>query len=200
MLDLVRLSSNDRFRTRHGASTGARSAVPLRSGAMARRFAPVLWLAIAAAGLGIHHLAGEGAFSRLFAGALAPTAEVATDRAADTLTVAFTLCGSGRRIDCVVDGDTFWHHGVKIRMADIDTPELSPPRCEAERVKGEAAKRRLQALLNAGPFSLSSGRRDEDRYGRKLRTVRRGDASLGDTLIAEGLARRWDGARHPWCG
>ncbi|WP_375714173.1 thermonuclease family protein [Rhizobium sullae] len=119
--------------------------------------------------------------------------------AADTLRATFPFCGDGRRGTCVVDGDTFWLSGEKIRIADIDTPELSPPRCEAERVKGEAAKHRLRELLNAGPFSLSASARDEDRYGRKLRAVTRDGRSIGDTLIAEGLARRWDGARRSWC-
>jgi endonuclease YncB( thermonuclease family) len=67
----------------------------------------------------------------------------------DVLAATFPICGVGRRITCVVDGDTFWLDGVKIRIADIDAPELSPARCEAERLKGEAAKSRLQRLLNA---------------------------------------------------
>lgn len=118
----------------------------------------------------------------------------------DTSAAAFSFCGDSTQMNCVVDGDTFWFKGEKIRIADIDTPELSPPRCEAERIKGGAAKARLLALLNAGKFSLSAGWRDEDKYGRKLRTVTRGGRSLGDSLIDEGLARRWDGARHGWCG
>jgi len=118
---------------------------------------------------------------------------------ADSLSAAFSICGDSRHINCVVDGDTFWFEGEKIRIADIDTPELSPPRCEAERLKGEAAKARLLALLNAGTFSLSTGVRDEDKYGRKLRTVTRAGRSLGSTLIHEGLARSWDGERHGWC-
>ena len=117
----------------------------------------------------------------------------------DALTATFPICGNERRLTCVVDGDTFWLDRVKIRIADIDAPELSPPRCDAERTRGEAAKYRLQELLNAGAFSLVSGDRDEDRYGRKLRTVTRNGRSIGETLVAEGLARRWDGARHPWC-
>lgn len=91
-----------------------------------------------------------------------------------------------------VDGDTFWHQGEKIRIADIDTPELSPPRSARERQLGLAAKRRLHALLNAGW-------RDEDRYERKLRIVTRQGRSIGDILVSEGLARRWDGSRYPWC-
>ncbi|MBY2966604.1 thermonuclease family protein [Rhizobium leguminosarum] len=117
----------------------------------------------------------------------------------DSLSAAFSICNENHRANCVVDGDTFRFNGEKIRIADIDTPELSPPRCEAERIKGEAAKSRLLALLNAGKFSLAAGFRDEDKYGRKLRTVSRAGNSLGDVLIGEGLARSWDGARHGWC-
>ncbi|MBY5717055.1 thermonuclease family protein [Rhizobium leguminosarum] len=117
----------------------------------------------------------------------------------DSLSTAFSMCDGSHRANCVVDGDTFWFNGEKIRIADIDTPELSPPRCEAERIKGEAAKSRLLTLLNAGKFSLAAGFRDEDKYGRKLRTVFRAGNSLGDALIKEGLARSWDGARHGWC-
>jgi endonuclease YncB( thermonuclease family) len=83
------------------------------------------------------------------------------------------MCGERRRVNCVVDGDTFWFRREKIRIADIDAPELSPPRCEAERRRGEAAKQRLLSLLNAGPFSLSAAADDLDRYGRKLRVVTR---------------------------
>ena len=36
-------------------------------------------------------------------------------------------------INCVVDGDTIWLSGVKIRMADYDTPEIGEPKCAAER-------------------------------------------------------------------
>jgi endonuclease YncB( thermonuclease family) len=119
--------------------------------------------------------------------------------AQDALSASFIFCGDSRRKNCVVDGDTFWFDGEKIRIVDIDTPELSPPRCEAERIKGEAAKSRLLTLLNAGKFSLSAGFPDEDKYGRKLRTVSRAGKSLGGVLIAQGLARSWDGARHGWC-
>jgi len=114
-------------------------------------------------------------------------------------TEKFSICGDGRRVTCVVDGDTFWFRGAKIRIADIDTPELSPPRCELERQRGMAAKQRLLEILNSGPLAFKSTARDEDRFGRKLRVVYRGDRSVGDILVAEGLARRWEGSRHGWC-
>lgn len=109
------------------------------------------------------------------------------------------LCGNGARRSCVVDGDTFWLDGVKIRIADINTPEISDPSCAAEAQLGRQAAHRLSQILSSGGFSLAAADRDEDRYGRKLRVVMRDGQSIGDTLIAEGLAHRWEGRRLNWC-
>jgi len=98
----------------------------------------------------------------------------------------------------VIDGDTFDHGGERIRIADIDTPELRA-RCSREAQLAAAAAARLRSLLAAGPFELKRLGRDEDRYGRKLRVVMRGGRSLGDVLVSEGLARTWTGRREPWC-
>lgn len=111
----------------------------------------------------------------------------------------FSRCGIVRRT-CVVDGDTFWLHGQKIRIADIDTPEVSQPRCAAEKALGNRATDRLINLLNQGPFEMTPfGDRGEDQYGRKLMLVVRAGRSLGDQLVSEGLARTWTGRREPWC-
>ena len=113
----------------------------------------------------------------------------------------FTLCIQASQQNCVIDGDTIRYGGTKIRLEDIDTPETHEPRCATEAALGRRATRRLLELVNAGPFQLvRTGGRDEDRYGRKLRTITRNGRSVGDVLIAEGLARRWDGARRNWCG
>jgi endonuclease YncB( thermonuclease family) len=112
----------------------------------------------------------------------------------------FTLCGRGNQAQCVVDGDTIHYAGLKIRLEDIDAPETYQYKCESELALGKRATNRLLELVNAGPFELiNRGSRDEDRYGRKLRTIERGGRSLGEILVAEGLARRWDGARRSWC-
>jgi endonuclease YncB( thermonuclease family) len=125
---------------------------------------------------------------------------VSADNLVDKLSAEFKLCQDRRRANCVIDGDTFWFRRQKIRIADIDAPELSPPRCAEERKRGAAAKLRLLELLNGGPFSLTIDARDQDRYGRKLRIVTRRGQSFGDVLVDEGLARRWSGTRRPWCG
>ena len=115
------------------------------------------------------------------------------------LVSAFALCSTAPRVSCVVDGDTFWLQGEKIRIADINTPETSRPGCPREAELGHRAKQRLLALLNAGQFELEPGTRDRDRYGRLLRTVRRNGRSLGAVLIAEGLAEPWRGRRSDGC-
>lgn len=133
------------------------------------------------------------------ASALALASGAGTNAPTDRLTASFALCHSGGGINCIVDGDTFWFGGEKYRIADIDTPETHPARCVEEARLGDAATVRLQAWMNEGAFSLESAGRDTDRYGRKLRIVTRGGASVADTLIGEGLARPWEGKRRPWC-
>ena len=129
----------------------------------------------------------------------APFLNVGAPVGHDTLSARFGFCHTGGGRDCVVDGDTFWFAGEKYRIADIDTPETHPARCAEEAALGAVATDRLQLWLNAGAFSLEGVDRDTDRYDRKLRIVTRGGASVGDALIAEGLARRWEGHRRPWC-
>lgn len=117
------------------------------------------------------------------------------------LAAAFALCPNGPRNTCVVDGDTFWLQGEKVRIADINAPETHGAQCPIEQRLGESATMRLITLLNAGPFDLAaSGPRDRDRYGRLLRVVTRRGRSLGQELVAEGLAESWKGRRSSWCG
>ncbi len=105
---------------------------------------------------------------------------------------ALALCPpSGARHHCVVDGDTLWWQGEKIRIAEIDTPEMNG-RCLAEREMARRARARLVTLLAEQPVRFE--RVGTDRYGRTL--ARFGPVS--ETLIAEGLAHRWP-SRKGWC-
>ncbi len=117
----------------------------------------------------------------------------------DTESARFGLCHVGGGINCVVDGDTFWYQGQRIRIAEIDTPETHPARCAEEARIGHAATRRLHGLLNAGPFHLETTQRNKDNYGRLLRNPTRGGESLGRTLVSEGLARYYGSGRRSWC-
>ena len=113
----------------------------------------------------------------------------------------FSRCGDGARVTCVVDGDTIWLDGTKIRIADINTPEAGTPGCAREAQLAERATARLTELLNQGSFAVAPNPdgRDSDKYGRKLRVLTRDGASLGQTLVREGLAEEWQGYRREWC-
>ncbi len=113
----------------------------------------------------------------------------------------FQYCASAQQQNCVIDGDTVRYNGLSIRLEDIDAPETRKYKCASEAALGRRATQRLRELMNAGPFQVVyTGGRDEDRYGRKLRVIERDGRSFGATLVAEGLARPWDGARRSWCG
>ena len=143
------------------------------------------------------------AFPPAAAALLALGAQGTSAIAADHEAARFGLCSGPGRVTCVVDGDTFWYRGDKIRIADINAPEVSHPGCAREAALGKAATARLLALLNRGPFSLAPDPadpgRDHDRYGRLLRPVTRDGASVGAALVREGLAERWKGYRGNWC-
>lgn len=115
------------------------------------------------------------------------------------VTASFSFCHTGGGTNCVVDGDTFYMAGQKIRIADIDAPETHDYGCSSELERGRQASRRLQDLLNSGTVQMASIDRDTDRYGRKLRIVEVNGTGVGETLVGEGLARWYAGGRRSWC-
>jgi micrococcal nuclease len=119
--------------------------------------------------------------------------------AGDVAHARFDRCSGPVRVNCVVDGDTFWMDGEKIRIADLNAPEVSSPKCASEARLGARATDALIVQLNAGPFALEAIDRDEDRYGRKLRRVTRGGESVGEAMVSAGVARWYGEGRRGWC-
>lgn len=118
----------------------------------------------------------------------------------------FTRCGPGRGQACVVDGDTFKLGKRRVRVIGIDAPETHHAACPEEARLGEQATARLQVLLNEGPFEMVAPvYRQQDRYGRDLRTIRRtlpdgGTQSIAEEMRESGLAHRYLGGFKPgWC-
>jgi micrococcal nuclease len=118
----------------------------------------------------------------------------------------FVACGQSGSSACAPDGDTIIIGPRHIRIIGIDAPELHPARCPQEASQGEAARAALLALLNEGPFILTSpGPAAHDEYGRELHNLVRlrtdGTVqSLADDLVAGGFVRRYlRGPRDPWC-
>ncbi len=129
---------------------------------------------------------------------LPPVGPIATR--AERITGTFTRCGEGSSPACVVDGDTLRLGDRRVRLIGIDAPELTDAHCPGERALGERAADRLLVLVNSGNFDLIGHRfYRTDHYGRDLRLARRGDVSLGQTLVNEGLAHRYFGAKRAWC-
>lgn len=102
----------------------------------------------------------------------------------------------------VIDGDTMedMREEITYRVVNIDTPETgSRARCTAERNLGNQATQAARTLV-------ADARRLEfrptgriDRYGRTIAFVVIDGRDMGETLIADGLARPWRGRREPWC-
>jgi micrococcal nuclease len=118
-----------------------------------------------------------------------------------TASPAFAIqeCGSGQRFSCVVDGDTIWYQGEKIRMAGYDAPETHTNLCggQAERRLGKKTTARLVEILNSGDVVFD--RVGSDRYGRTLANFYVHGQSLADILVSEGLARYWPNGSEFWC-
>lgn len=113
------------------------------------------------------------------------------------LAAALSLCApTGERVNCVHDGDSLVVNRERIRIADIDTPELNSA-CVAERDLAQRARRLLHAHLEKGGYQIH--RDGKDRYGRTLAIVTIDGRSVGDMLVAAGVARTWSGRREPWC-
>lgn len=102
----------------------------------------------------------------------------------------------------VIDGDTIEDRSANVtyRLVNIDTPETgSRARCVAEREAGNRATVRARTLIAAArDFAIRPTGRT-DRYGRTIAFVLVDGRDLGETLIAQGLARPWRGRREPWC-
>lgn len=117
----------------------------------------------------------------------------------------------------IIDGDTVAlpctvpgpRCSERIRLVDIDAPEVFHPDCEEGLQEGLKAKARLAQLVRGKTIYIErDGRRDV--YGRTLAGLRIGSPSgisAGEQLIRDDLARPWKpgaGAKAErrlyWCG
>lgn len=105
------------------------------------------------------------------------------------------------RLQCLAtDGDTLRCGDERIRIVGLDTPETYRAECEDERRLGYTAAGRLQFLLYTRRIEIERvpGR---DKYGRTLARVLVSGQDVAQILVAEGLARPYDGKtrRQSWC-
>lgn len=105
----------------------------------------------------------------------------------------------------VHDGDSIRCGGERIRLLNIDAPELAgSSRCSAKSrqrlansrnpawcdpIRAIAARDALRAFLSRGPVRIE--RQGKDAYGRTLARVTVNGQDAGQHLITLGLARKW---------
>lgn len=126
---------------------------------------------------------------------LAPLALLAA-LAAPVGAADFPVCGSAARVTCVVDGDTFWLDGVKIRPEGYDAPEMGPPRCRRPAAGAREARAALAGLLGSGALGIEAHGRS---YDRVLARVTIDGRDLAALMLATGLVRRYVPGAEPWC-
>lgn len=104
----------------------------------------------------------------------------------------------------IVDGDTidvFALTKVRVRLADIDTPEHAPrAKCALEAALALRAKIYVQELLLSRTVIVRV--RKVDRYNRDFAYVSLDGMDVGGHLIQKGVAKPWlDRQPKPfWCG
>jgi len=112
-------------------------------------------------------------------------------------------------VDYIIDGDTFSAFvkledgiriSVRVRIANIDTPEIHGT-CDYEIKMAQRARDRLAELIPVGGDVELRGIKDDKYLGRIDALVEMPDGrDVGDVLIGENLARRYSGGRRaPWC-
>lgn len=112
------------------------------------------------------------------------------------------VVGQKRAADeyCLVDGDTIWIDGRKLRMVGYDTPEPQSRICGGQReiaLAHQASDRALE-LLNGSDWTTEYGGIDKTGQ-RTLVTIRINGRNLGDFLIEERLAVVYPNGDEWWC-
>lgn len=89
----------------------------------------------------------------------------------------FSVCHTGGGTNCVVDGDTVWVDGVKIRVADIDAPETHPPAARAGKIVGPVTRSRdcpmdwAASVFRPARLSLRHSCQSTNEHTRRLNAV-----------------------------
>ena len=109
----------------------------------------------------------------------------------------------------VFDGDTFaavvhldknTDVDIRVRLINVDTPEMNG-KCESEKVRANAARNRLIALVPVGSVIELENIKDDKYVGRIDANVILPDGrDVGEILIKEKFGRAYSGGRRAgWC-
>lgn len=186
-------------RSRGGGKRGRLSGPPLRRAGASWKSVVLLAamaLLVLGGGEGLDPLGVRGWFGESASPPLRAAISVSPRRAEgrDDCRVARVIDGDTVDLHCAGDGT------VRARLVGFDTPEVFSPGCASELARGSAATRALEQKINASS-EVRVAFRGTDHYGRRLARLSLDGRDVAGSMIAEGLARSYDGgARRSWCG
>lgn len=100
----------------------------------------------------------------------------------------------------VVDGDTLAQGSTRLRVLDLDAPELGKrARCALERRRGEGSRDYARALIASASSVVVQPSGRIDRYKRPLVRVSVDGRDFAAVMIAAGHGRPWRGRSSDWC-
>lgn len=100
----------------------------------------------------------------------------------------------------VIDGDTVEVRGTRVRVANLDAPDIgSHAKCAAEAQLGQASKRyAIQLVRRARRVEIVNPER-LDRYGRTVAHISLDGRDFGELMLRARQARPWRGRSSDWC-
>lgn len=100
----------------------------------------------------------------------------------------------------VIDGDTLAFGRERVRIANLDAPDVgSHAHCDLEQRRGEAARAFARSVIRRASVVRVVDRQGLDRYGRTLARVLVDNDDFGRVMIAAGHGRPWRGRSSDWC-
>ncbi|SCW52644.1 hypothetical protein SAMN02927924_01058 [Sphingobium faniae] len=113
------------------------------------------------------------------------------------INTTFDMCGSGKRgAACVMSPREFSYGNTTYYLSDIRAPDGQYPVCDAEAQLAGKAQRTFIGILNGGAFESLPDPADSDPAARILM---RDGVSIGQIMIAKGVAQPWAPQRYNWC-
>lgn len=111
----------------------------------------------------------------------------------------FDFCSGARRVDCVVDGDTFYLASERISISGMDAPEIRSAACSAEVRLGVDASVRLRRMLNDGVVRLDGPSFGRGTDGAAIRKVMIDGVDVARVMTGAGLAHAPAAGQRSWC-
>ncbi|MGC4252785.1 MAG: nuclease [Sphingobium sp.] len=113
------------------------------------------------------------------------------------INIPFDACSSkARAAACVMSPREFSYRNTTYHLSDIRTPDARFPACDAEAQLAGKATRTFIGILNGGAFESLPDPTDSDPAARILM---RDGVSIGQIMIAKGVAQPWAPKPYNWC-